>query len=75
MLFRSVDFTTLQMELDLTKGNLSTHIRKLEEANLIKVSKEFIGRKPRTTYVCTAKGKKEMQHYLSAVEAMLKAAL
>ena len=70
-----VEFNTLLEELDLTKGNLSTHIRKLEEADLIKVYKEFVGKKPRTTYACTKTGKKEMHHYLSTVEALLKGAL
>jgi DNA-binding transcriptional ArsR family regulator len=70
-----VDFTTLQEELDITKGNLSTHIRKLEEAELITVHKEFVGRKPRTTYTCTKSGKKEMQTYLSAIESLLKGKL
>lgn len=70
-----VDFNTLLEELGLTKGNLSTHIRKLEEADLITVHKEFVGRKPRTTYACTATGKMEMHHYLSTIEALLKARL
>ena len=67
-----VDFNTLIEELQLTKGNLSTHLRKLEEAELIKVKKEFVGRKPRSTYVCTASGKKEMFDYLRAIETLLK---
>jgi DNA-binding transcriptional ArsR family regulator len=70
-----VDFTTLQEELDITKGNLSTHIRKLEEAQLITVHKEFVGRKPRTTYTCTITGKKEMLTYLAAIESLLKGKL
>lgn len=67
-----VEFNTLLEELELTKGNLATHLRKLEEAELITVHKEFVGRKPRTTYVCTARGKKEMRSYLSTIEALLK---
>jgi DNA-binding HxlR family transcriptional regulator len=67
-----VDFNTLLNELVLTKGNLSTHLRKLEDAELIAVNKEFVGRKPRSTYCCTAKGKREMHHYLSAVESLLR---
>jgi len=67
-----VDFNTLLEDLGLTKGNLSTHMRKLEEADLITVHKEFVGRKPRTTYLCTAKGKKEMLDYLNTVENLLK---
>lgn len=68
-----VDFNTLLEELELTKGNLSSHMRKLEDAELVTVRKEFVGRKPRTTYVCTKKGKSEMRHYLSTIEALLKA--
>lgn len=67
-----VDFNTLLEELQLTKGNLSSHIRKLEEAGLVTVHKSFVDRKPRTTYVCTKTGKTEMQHYLSTIEALLK---
>lgn len=67
-----VDFNTLLEELQLTKGNLSSHIRKLEEAGLVAVHKAFVDRKPRTTYVSTRAGKAEMQHYLSTIEALLK---
>ena len=67
-----VDFNTLLEELDLTKGNLSTHLRRLEEAELIRVTKEFVGRKPRSTYVCTPRGKTEMRNYLNTIEALLK---
>lgn len=70
-----VDFNTLLEELELTKGNLSSHMRKLEDAELVTVRKEFVGRKPRTTYVCTRKGKTEMRLYLSTIEALLKAKL
>lgn len=67
-----VEFNTLLEELALTKGNLSSHMRRLEEAGFITVHKEFVGKKPRTTYVCTQTGKAEMRRYLSAVEALLK---
>ena len=67
-----VDFNTLIQELELTKGNLSTHMRKLETAGLIEIKKEFVGRKPKTTYLCTPSGKNEIQSYLAAVEAVLK---
>jgi len=66
------DFNTLLQELDLTRGNLSSHMRKLEDAGMVKVRKEFVARKPRTTYRCTRKGKQEIQDYLAAVEAILK---
>lgn len=67
-----VEFNTLLEELELTKGNLSSHMRRLEEAGFITVHKEFVGKKPRTTYVCTQTGKAEMRRYLSAVETLLK---
>ncbi len=66
-----VDFNTILLELELTKGNLSTHMRKLEEAELIEIKKEFIERKPRTTYLCTDQGKKELRRYLDNLESIL----
>jgi len=68
----AVDFNSLIEALDLTKGNLSTHIKKLEDERLVKVDKTFVGRKPQTTYRCTSKGKKAIKTYLSTIEAVLK---
>ena len=62
-----VDFNALLDDLALT------HMKKLEDQGLVKVEKKFIGRKPRTTYRCTAKGKKEVRNYLSTIETVLKA--
>ena len=66
-----IDFNTLKESLNLSKGNLSSHIRKLEEAGLIAVEKKFVGKMPRTTYTCTKEGKKEVKNYLSGVESLL----
>ena len=71
----AVDFNTLLTELQLTRGNLSTHMKKLEEDGLVRIDKNFVDRKPRTTYACTAKGKKEIGLYLSAVETVLRSSL
>jgi DNA-binding PadR family transcriptional regulator len=49
-------------------------VRKLEEAKLLRVHKEFVDRKPRTTFECTALGRRELRDYLSRLEAMLSAA-
>ena len=68
----AVDFNALIEALDLTKGNLSTHMGKLEDQGMIKIEKAFVGKKPRTTYRCTAKGKKEIKKYLSTIESMLR---
>ncbi len=67
-----IDFTTLLDSLNLTRGNLSAHAQKLEEAGLIRVKKEFVGRKPKTTYICTDRGRREVKNYLSKVEQLLR---
>lgn len=68
----AIDFSTLLENLELTRGNLSTHMRKLEEDGLVQISKEFVDRKPRTTYLCTARGRKAVKEYLELVEGLLK---
>ncbi len=67
-----IDFNTLLLELALTKGNLSSHIRKLEEASMVETHKTFVGRKPKTSYSCTDLGRQEMQSYLMTLESVLK---
>lgn len=67
-----IDFTTLLEDLELSKGNLSTHLSKLEEAGFILVTKAFVGKKPKTTYQYTEKGKQELEAYLTTIEALLK---
>jgi len=52
----SADFLFLQRLTGLTKGNLSSHLAKLEEAGLVAVTKRFVGRKPLTTVALTAAG-------------------
>lgn len=66
-----VDFNSLLETLELTKGNLSSHMRKMEEANFICAHKEFIDRKPRTTYSLTDHGKGEFKQYLDTLEGLL----
>jgi DNA-binding transcriptional ArsR family regulator len=69
---KPIDFNALVERLKVTKGNLSAHILRLESEGLLTVKKEFIGRKPRTTYRCTARGRREMNEYLANIEALLK---
>jgi len=66
-----IDFKTLVENLELSKGNLSSHVRKLEEAGLVKIQKEFIDRKPRTTYISTKKGRGELKSYLATIEGLI----
>ena len=67
-----LDFNTLLETLELTKGNLSSHMRKLELAGLVEVHKQFVGRKPRTTYEATDKARKELTSYLQTLETVLR---
>ncbi len=71
-----LDFNSLMERLEVvTKGNLSVHLKKLEEAGLLEVTKEFVDRKPRTTFRCTKSGKQEIKRYLELVETALKGSL
>ena len=67
-----MDFTDLQEELDLTEGNLSTHLRKLEKAEYVKLEKTFEERRPRTTYKITKKGRRELKEHIKKLEKLIK---
>lgn len=60
---KEVDFNFLLTTLGLTKGNLATHISKLETADFIEVKKEFRGKMPHTSYRITKKGRRQFQKY------------
>lgn len=66
-------FAELKDVLKTTDGNLSVHARKLEEAGYIKVTKGYMGRKPRTEYTLAAKGRRALELYLNKMEAILAA--
>lgn len=59
----SADFLFLQRETGLTKGNLSAHLSKLEEAGYVKIEKTFKGKLPLTVCRLTASGKKALTQY------------
>ncbi len=67
-----VDFNTLKELLDVTDGNLASHIKALEAEQYIEIKKQFIGRKPNTSYAATALGKKAFNDHLDALELLLK---
>ncbi len=67
-----VDFTYLRDLLEVTDGNLGAHLRKLEEAGYISISKTFIDRKPRTFVAATTEGRKVFQEHVAALESILK---
>ena len=66
-----LSFNELKELLDLTDGNLSVNARVLEEHGLIKIEKDFVGRKPRTTYAITRLGRTEFQKYVETLEKMI----
>lgn len=66
-----VQFNDLIEALDLSKGNLSAHMTKLEAEKLVIVNKEFVEKKPRTTYEVTNLGRKVLAEYLEQVQQML----
>lgn len=69
-----VDFNELLRDLQLTRGNLAVHVRKLEEAGYIDVHKHFVGRMPRTTYSLTEHGRREFAEYLELLAAIIASA-
>jgi len=71
----SIDFVTLKSLLDLTDGNLASHTRSLEELEYIRSMKQFIDRKPNTTYSITTKGRDAFINHINALETLLKSQL
>lgn len=67
-----VSFNDLKESLDLTDGNLASHVAALEKAGYVLVSKQFVGKKPNTTYTATAEGKLAFQEHLAALEKLLR---
>ncbi|MBL7778154.1 MAG: transcriptional regulator [Chitinophagales bacterium] len=68
----SVDFLALKELLDVTDGNLASHVNALEKADYIAVKKEFVGKKTRTSYVVTNLGRKEFVQHLNTLEKLVK---
>lgn len=69
-----LSFPALKSLSGLTDGNLSRHLKALEEAGVIRIRKTFVGVKPRTTITLTEKGLKRFDEYLSALADVLKKA-
>lgn len=71
MVNSSFDFNGLKETLSVTDGNLASHLKALEEKGLIRVNKQFIGRKPNTNYLITEKGIAQFKKHLKALEQLL----
>ena len=68
-----VNFNDLKELLEITDGNLASHLKALEENSIIKVEKGFIGRKTNTTYKITKAGEKAFKDHINALEKMIRA--
>ena len=66
-----VDFNTLKDTLQLTDGNLASHLRALEQGEYLQVEKQFVGRKPNTTYFATEAGREAFNSHLDALEQLI----
>jgi DNA-binding MarR family transcriptional regulator len=66
-----VDFTMLKDLLDITDGNMASHISGLEKLGYLKVTKQFIGKKPNTSYAATESGKAAFAEHVKALEKLL----
>jgi DNA-binding MarR family transcriptional regulator len=64
------DFIFLMNQTNLTQGNLSFHILKLEEAKYITVKKQFLGKRPHTMLSLSERGKKALQDYILAMKGL-----
>lgn len=67
-----VDFGTLKETLDITDGNLASHISALEKMEYLEVRKQFFGKKPNTSYRITIPGRRAFTEHLNALESILK---
>ena len=72
MVNEEINFNDLKQMLEVTDGNLATHLVNLEENGFIKVSKGFIGKKTNTTYAITKAGEKAFNEHIAALEIMIK---
>jgi DNA-binding HxlR family transcriptional regulator len=66
------DFSALKEMLDITDGNLASHIKALEKEKYVSVTKSFVERKPNTRYKITERGRTAFKKHLDALEAVVK---
>ena len=71
MVNAEINFNELKDLLNITDGNLASHLKTLEESGYIKIQKGFIGRKTNTTYSVTKAGEKAFKLHLTALEKMI----
>jgi DNA-binding PadR family transcriptional regulator len=69
----SLDFTTLKKRLEVADGALGLHLGKLEEIGYLTCRKAFVGKRPKSTYMITVKGKRALANYLDEMQRLINA--
>jgi predicted ArsR family transcriptional regulator len=67
-----VDYKQMKLSLKLTDGNLASHVAALEKNGLLEVKKQFVGKRPHTSYKATTTGRAAFNSHLDALESLLK---
>lgn len=67
----NMDFNALKTLLDVTDGNLASHLKALEKEEYISVTKQFVGRKPNTKYEATSVGRNAFKAHIDALEKLI----
>lgn len=68
----TLDFNALKEYLDVTDGNLASHLKGLEKEAFIGVEKSYVGRKPNTRYFITIEGRQAFDDHIKALEKLIK---
>ncbi|QCC52499.1 transcriptional regulator [Halapricum salinum] len=64
-------FPTLKDDLDVTEGNLASHLRKMEDADAVAMQKQFVDRRPQTTYELTDDGRELFENHVETLESLI----
>ena len=67
----TVDYTHLRDRLEVTDGNLATHLKRLDEAGYVRMKKSFIGRRPNTAYAISPRGRTALERHVSLLSRAL----
>jgi DNA-binding PadR family transcriptional regulator len=66
-----LDFTTLSKRFEIADGAIGAHLRKLEDSGYIACKREFVGRRPRTTYSLTPVGRRALKQYMETMQQII----
>lgn len=69
----SLDFTTLKKRLEVADGALGLHLSKLDEIGYVSCRKKFVGKRPKSTYTITKKGRQALSDYLDTMQKVIDA--